>query len=1485
MTGPTMRQNDDTKILLDIISELNIGDEFFWMPDRLVPFEHWVGHIPFIFWLMKVSKPARFVELGTHRGNSYCAMCQAVATLQLGSTGTAVDTWQGDVHMEREDGLYEEVSAYHDPKYSAFSTLLRATFDQARPYFSDGSIDVLHIDGTHTYEAVRHDFETWKSAMSDRGIVLFHDIEVRRDDFGVWKLWEELRAQYPSIGFKHSHGLGVISVGEIQPPEVAALFELAKNPANKARLRTLFSSRGAALVNQLVLSRTKAALEDHIESLKNELHAVQSNLITISSTNEELSKNNSALLSDAQSQANRIELQKKNIESQRKEIEELRQYIAREGDARRNVERALSEITSSTSWILTAPIRKGLSRFPKLARLGRAAVKGTWWTLTGQLPARLRARRAFLNAANGSQELLTTGSRLRIIPHYLDPNPYKKNVPVLRGDLRVAVHLHLHYEDMLDGILDRLKNIPVKFDLFVSVNSNANKSNIHSRCMKALSQVSEIHIQDVPNRGRDIAPMIVQFGAKLAKYDIFGHFHTKKSPHNASLSQWSSQIFDILLGKKDDDTQTVDQIFELLQNRAKVIVPQELTHIIRDPKGWSENFELARKIVERYTDYSIDKNIDVDFPEGSMFWARGNALSEFLTLPLTVNDFPLEPIASDGTIAHALERLILLFADRTEGEIFRLYQTDSIKDYRYYEKQEDFSSDTKSSDVKILSYYLPQFHPTPENDEWHGKGFTEWTKVRATNPLFEGHYQQHIPHSDTGYYLLDSPSVMRLQADQMKKSGVYGQVFYHYWFGGRLILEEPAQMLLANRDIPMPFCFCWANENWTKRWDGNESEILLGQKYSTEDAQAFIRYLIPFFKDERYIKVDGRPVLFVYRPSHIETARDYVAVWRRVCEEEGLQAPYIVAVLTRGATDPREFDMDAGVERVLHDWTSGAVPEMKDELKQYVPMQGSVLSYPKVAEFYGSQTEPKDFTYLRSVVPMWDNTPRYNDAGIMLHGGTPPVFQKWLENSIDFSRKHLSESERFIVVNAWNEWAEGAHLEPDTRHGYAYLNSIGRALTGKEYSCALNDEAEIAPETTVLLSVPDFIIDGLKGDPVLFEKFVWCLKNSTIFRKARVSVSSSRLAEQLTDIVPQNAGSPDFTIEFHSPCVFTSTTLEKMLRTAAKTGAAVIPNFYGDDKPFLNVTENGSVDAGSLYTSPVVVFSHEAKTGGFTNVRMRTDARCFLSNPSIVKPADRPLITTVIRIHNAADFTELRNALYSLFAMMGCNIVPLIAAQDLSDEKKSELDHLLTEFGTSEYFRPQIMHFVSPDGKGDVRSKMLNEALRAVKTRYAGILDYDDLLLPTAYEYLVSRLKATNTAISFGRTFVARYLSGKNVFLDRSKVYEYGYSFEEFVSNNHAPIHSFLLDLSCLNIENTRYFDDHKYMEDYYLMLQLVTKENADWEGLKLNKYIGDYIHAIDREHTLAISGDDKRLTISKSEEFLKCEQRIRELKVEMSYK
>lgn len=1477
-----MHQKNDNKILVDIIAKLGVGDEFFWIPDRLVPFEHWVGHIPFVFWLMKVSKPSRFVELGTHRGNSYCAMCQAVANLQLGSTGTAVDTWEGDVHMEREDGLFDEVRSYHDPKYSGFSTLLRATFDNARSYFSDQSIDLLHIDGTHTYEAVRHDFESWKSAMSDRGIVLFHDIEVRRDDFGVWKLWEELSAQYPSFDFKHSHGLGIIAIGPNYPDELHALFDLAKDSQSKARVQALFSSRGAALVSQLVLSRTEDAFENQIDALKNEADSLLSQIDKMQNSNDMLDEANCQLKAIVESQKEALVAYNSKFESCRQKIENLQFEVAQLSAARAAAEQALYDISTSTSWILTAPVRSGLIRFPKLARLGRGMVKGTWWAITGQLPARMKARKAFFDSTRKEHKRIISASRLRIVPYYLDPNPRKRGVPVLKSNIRVAVHVHLYYEDMLQSILERLRNIPVKFDLFISTHSESATTDIRKRCGEVLGGSSRVFVEIVPNRGRDVAPLIVQFGEKLAQYDIFGHFHTKKSPHNLSLSNWSAEIFDLLLGQKGDEAYTIIQIFHLLQTRAKVVIPQELTHIVRDPKGWSENFNLAREIIAKYTNFSLDDDITIDFPEGFMFWARGNALQEFLKLPLTYNDFPPEPIGNDGTIAHALERLILLFAERAEGDIFRLYRTDSIKDYRYYENQQNFAVEVEKSDVKVLTYFLPQFHPTPENDEWHGKGFTEWTKVRAANPLFEGHYQQHIPHDDIGYYLLDGPQTLYLQADQMKKSGVHGQIFYHYWFGGKLILERPVQILLEHKEIPMPFCFCWANENWTKRWDGNESEVLLGQKYSAEDAEAFIRYLIPFFKDERYIKVDERPLLFVYRPSHIENAREYVRIWGKICVEEGLKEPYIVAVLTRGATNPIEFDMDAGVERVLHDWTDGAVPEMKDELCQYVPMGGSVLSYKKVAEFYSSQVDAKEFSYMRSVVPMWDNTPRYNETGIMLHGGTPLDFQQWLESAISYSRLHLRESERFVVVNAWNEWAEGAHLEPDTKHGYAYLNSVGRALVGKAYSDDLNAQADIPPGMSINLSVPDYICDGLERDPVLAEKFLRCLNASTIFKCARVSLSSPRMASFITDSVPCSGDEADITIEFRAPCLFPNDSLELMVRTALETGSTVIPNYYGYDKEFLRLTENGSVTADSLYVCPITVMPRSVRRNGITNIRMRTDAGCFFSWPSLKATDLRPNITVIIRVHNSAELNELRNALYSLYAMIGCNVFPMIAAQDLRQEKIAELESLLREFSANDSFRSQVIHFSSPDGKSDIRSKMLNEAVRAVRTRYVSFLDYDDLMLPTAFEWFTERLKNTGKAISFGRVYVTRYSAKKRVFIERMRYFEHGYSYEEFVENNFAPLHSFMLDLERIDIQSTAYFDDHKFMEDYYLMLQLVTRENTDWESLKVNRYVGDYIHSVDRSHTLARVYEVQESSVVESDpEFLICSERIRKLRVD----
>ena len=227
-------------------------------PERLVEPDAWVGHIPFAFWLIGAHKPTALVELGTHTGNSYSAFCQAVARFGLGTTCYAVDTWLGDPQA----GLYgEEVFTefrdFHDPRYGGFSRLIRSTFDEALDHFADGAIDLLHIDGCHTYEAVRHDYDSWQRKLSDRGVVLFHDINVRERDFGVWRLWDELTASHHHFAFLHSHGLGVLALGTALPEPVRILLAASGTPASALAVRDWFAAAGQSVGSELKLARSQ----------------------------------------------------------------------------------------------------------------------------------------------------------------------------------------------------------------------------------------------------------------------------------------------------------------------------------------------------------------------------------------------------------------------------------------------------------------------------------------------------------------------------------------------------------------------------------------------------------------------------------------------------------------------------------------------------------------------------------------------------------------------------------------------------------------------------------------------------------------------------------------------------------------------------------------------------------------------------------------------------------------------------------------------------------------------------------------------------------------------------------------------------------------------------------------------------------------------------------------------------------------------------
>ncbi|MBV8911987.1 MAG: glycoside hydrolase family 99-like domain-containing protein [Acetobacteraceae bacterium] len=346
--------------------------------------------------------------------------------------------------------------------------------------------------------------------------------------------------------------------------------------------------------------------------------------------------------------------------------------------------------------------------------------------------------------------------------------------------------------------------------------------------------------------------------------------------------------------------------------------------------------------------------------------------------------------------------------------------------------------------AKLLAFYLPQFHPVPENDRWWGTGFTEWTNVSRGVPRFAGHYQPRIPR-DLGHYRLEGTETLRRQIALAREGGVHGFVFYFYWFNGRRLLEAPLESFLADRSLDMPFCLMWANENWTRRWDGSEHEVLLSQDYRAEDEAALTRTFARHFEDPRYIKLGGRPVLMVYRASLIPNTAAAVARWRRGFRALG-HDPLFIMGQSFGDRDPRPFGMDAAFEFPPHKLTD-SIPLLNPQLEMLdQEATARVYAYDDLAA--ASDLAPPPYPLIRTAVPGWDNDARRQGAGMTVHGATPAAYQAWLSRLIDAAVDQPVHGEALVCVNAWNEWAEGAYLEPDMHFGAAFLNATARAVAG-----------------------------------------------------------------------------------------------------------------------------------------------------------------------------------------------------------------------------------------------------------------------------------------------------------------------------------------------------------------------------------------------------------------------------------------------------
>jgi len=359
-----------------------------------------------------------------------------------------------------------------------------------------------------------------------------------------------------------------------------------------------------------------------------------------------------------------------------------------------------------------------------------------------------------------------------------------------------------------------------------------------------------------------------------------------------------------------------------------------------------------------------------------------------------------------------------------------------------------------SSAVKAIAFYLPQFHPITENNEWWGKGFTEWTNVTKAKPLFPGHYQPHLP-ADLGFYDLRLPEVREHQAELAKAYGIHGFCYYHYWFNSRRILEQPFNEILKSGTPDLPFCLCWANENWTRVWDGGERDVLLNQQYSHEDDLAHIRSLIPAFKDPRYIRINGKPLFLVYRTELLPDPSQTAALWQNEAKQAGLPGLYLVRVENFVKdVDPTSIGFDAAVEfapdsskagkTLFRDYLSTLLNKLN--LLPAVFRDSRVYSYPATVQGMLSKPEP-DYRWFRCVSPMWDNSARRSINANIFINSTPSIYKQWLSKTAARTRERHIGDEQIVFINAWNEWGEGCHLEPDQKWGHAYLEATRDALT------------------------------------------------------------------------------------------------------------------------------------------------------------------------------------------------------------------------------------------------------------------------------------------------------------------------------------------------------------------------------------------------------------------------------------------------------
>lgn len=611
---------------------------------------------------------------------------------------------------------------------------------------------------------------------------------------------------------------------------------------------------------------------------------------------------------------------------------------------------------------------------------------------------------------------------------------------------RVAVVLHVYYVDLLPELLQHLLNIPVEFDLIVTNASGESidrPSNVGPLCKNVV-------VVEVANHGRDIFPLVqlVNSGI-LDPYELILKLHTKKSEWRQSHSdlsgsgeEWKNLFLSDLVG-------TREQVERILNEFAMDtgLGLMTATDAIVGSQFWGGDKRIVEELLLRL-ELQLNDLSELEFASGSMYWVRGFVLQGLRALNLQAVDFDEEAGQVDGTTAHAVERILGLLtkeAGLTLAEVGILERNIAGNQHETYQR---FTLEAaRKPKAKVVPFYLPQFHDSAENNEWWGEGFTEWTNVTSAIPAYLGHYQPRIP-TELGFYDLELDSVRTKQAVLAREHGISAFMYYYYWFSGKRLLHRPIEKLLEQKDLDFPYCIMWANENWTRRWDGREADILIGQDYDKVPAEDFIDDVMEFLRDPRYLRVDGKALLAVYRPGQMKNFPEVVREWRERARKAGVGELYVLSVAVAKEFDALEGSFeDNGIDGTLQfpphnlPWVAG--PALKAVLDYR--WRGNFMSFNETAKAsLAALPSLQDNEYPGAMVT-FDNTARRQWKADTWYGSNPYTFHRWVQGLVNGVLPR-EEKDRIVFINAWNEWAEGAILEPTTRWGRTYLQAIRNVL-------------------------------------------------------------------------------------------------------------------------------------------------------------------------------------------------------------------------------------------------------------------------------------------------------------------------------------------------------------------------------------------------------------------------------------------------------